>query len=118
MKIWTLAGVLCLVVAAIGVPLPLLPTTPFVILAAFCFSKSSPRLHAWLLQNRIFGPGLRRWNEQQCIARRSRVMAITMVMVVGGSSVIWFITGFWLSIAGAVLISIGLVSILRLKVCD
>ena len=103
---------------AIGVVLPLLPTTPLVILAAFCFSKSSPRLHGWLLQSRVFGPGLRQWNEHRCITRRSRFIAISMVMLVGGSSVFVFIDGLVLKVIGATLILIGLASILRLDVCD
>ena len=117
MKLWTPLGFAFLAIGAVGVILPLLPTTPFVILAAFCFSKSSPRLHAWLLANPVFGPGLKQWDEQRCISRRTRRIAVGMVILVGGSSVWFFIDSPTLKVIGAVLIAIGLVSILRLNVC-
>lgn len=56
-------------------PLPVLPTTPFVILAAFAFGKSSPRLRAALLKNRTFGPMIRDWEAHGSIARRYKYMA-------------------------------------------
>lgn len=77
------AGLLFLALGAVGIFLPLLPTTPFLLLAAACFSRSSRRMHAWLLQNRVFGPILRDWEERGAIARRVKWLAsILMVSLI------------------------------------
>ncbi len=68
MSPWTILGVVFLMIGGIGVVLPLLPTTPFVLVAAGCFAKSSPRMHAWLLANRVFGPMIVDWEKEVRIA--------------------------------------------------
>ena len=73
---WLTIGLVSLVLAAVGVLLPLLPTTPFVILAAFCFMKSSQRLHDWLVDHRIFGPMIVDWREYGAISRPAKKIAI------------------------------------------
>ena len=66
------AGWLALALGAIGVALPLLPTVPFVILAAFCFAQSSPKLEAWLIANPTFGPHIVAWRENGAISRKGK----------------------------------------------
>ena len=80
--IWFTLGVSALVLGALGVILPILPTTPFVILAAFAFGKSSPRLQAWLVGTRLFGPLIREWEENGAIPRRIKVLACSMMAAV------------------------------------
>ena len=53
---WLIVGLLALALGAIGIALPLLPTTPFILLAAFAFAQSSEKLHQWLLDHNVFGP--------------------------------------------------------------
>jgi len=60
----------------VGAFLPILPTTPFIILAAACFARSSPRLEAWLLSHRVFGPLLRDWRERGAIPRHAKLAAL------------------------------------------
>lgn len=74
------SGLICLLLALIGIPLPLLPTTPFVLLAAFCFSKSSPRFHQWLLNNRIFGPMIHDWESYGVIPKKAKILATVMML--------------------------------------
>ncbi|MER0237952.1 YbaN family protein [Fulvimarina sp. MAC8] len=78
---WLSVGGSSLVLGAIGAVLPLLPTTPFLILGAFAFSKSSPRLEAWLLDHPRFGPAIHNWRTERAIARKAKWLA-TLVMVV------------------------------------
>lgn len=77
--IWFLGGTLALGLGAVGVVLPMLPTTPFVILAAFCYGKSAPRFEAWLHRNRVFGPMIVDWRAHGAIARRYKVLSVGMM---------------------------------------
>lgn len=70
------AGFASLGLGAIGIFLPLLPTVPFMILAAFCFARSNPALEARLLDHRHFGPHIRRWRERGAISRRGKKAAL------------------------------------------
>ncbi|MEH6649770.1 MAG: YbaN family protein [Motiliproteus sp.] len=74
-------GLSCLVLGLIGVVLPLLPTTPFVILAAFCFSKSSHRFHQKLLNNRLFGPMIADWERYGVIPFKVKCISSSMMLV-------------------------------------
>lgn len=105
---WSLFGVgwLSLLLGVFGIFLPLLPTTPFVLLSACCFSKSSERFHGWLLQHRFFGPIILDWQSQGVI--RLRVKITTTFLVV--SSVIYcvfFKDIHWLAKISTVLICTG-----------
>ncbi|MDD3941275.1 MAG: YbaN family protein [Sphaerochaetaceae bacterium] len=71
-----IAGFTCLVLGGIGIILPVLPTTPFVLLAAACFSLSSPALAGKLEESRIFGSYLRHWRTNEGVPLRTKVRAI------------------------------------------
>ncbi|MEM7445890.1 MAG: YbaN family protein [Pseudomonadota bacterium] len=86
--IWFTVGACALGLGAIGVVLPLLPTTPFVLLAAFAFGKSSPRLARWLENSRTFGPSILRWREHRAIAPRTKALAVAVMAGVFLASVI------------------------------
>ena len=70
----------------VGVVLPLLPTVPFLLLAAFCFAKSSPKLHAWLTEHPKFGPMITDWQNHGRIRRPAKRMATTTVAAAFGLS--------------------------------
>ena len=77
--VWFVIGSTALGLGAVGVALPLLPTTPFLLLAAFAFARSSDRWHAWLLNHRVFGPIIENWRRHGAIGRRTKVVS-TMSM--------------------------------------
>lgn len=74
-----IAGVLALLLGVLGLFLPLLPTTPFLLLASACFARGSTRLHRWLLQHRVFGVYLRNVEAGNGIPRRAKIVALTMM---------------------------------------
>ena len=74
-----LAGVVLVAIGFIGILLPGLPTTIFLIGAALCFAKSSPRLHNWLLSHRWFGPIIYNWHETRSIPRNTKRVALLMM---------------------------------------
>jgi uncharacterized membrane protein YbaN (DUF454 family) len=84
--LWLLIGLVSLALGIAGVVLPLLPTTPFVLLSAYCFANSSPRLHDWLLANRTFGPLIRNWEQHRAIAPRAKLLAVLSMAAVFGIS--------------------------------
>lgn len=89
--LWLALGVVSLALGAIGVVLPLLPTTPFVILAAFAFTKCSPRLARWLEQHRTFGPMIHDWRTNGAIAPKYKAIALFMM---GAALVLSVFVGF------------------------
>ena len=110
-------GFVFLGIAALGIFLPLLPTTPFVLLAAACFAKSSERMHRWILANGTFGPMVRDWEEKRCISRRVKVIAITSMLVVGGVSIFQVLEGIYWRVAGIILILAGSLVVGSIRTC-
>ncbi|MCP5036637.1 MAG: DUF454 domain-containing protein [Rhodobacteraceae bacterium] len=84
----------------IGVVLPGLPTTPFMLVAAFAFSKGSPRLRAWLVDHRLFGPPIRDWENRGAISRRAKVTAVSMMALIFAISLMLALPG-WALLAQA-----------------
>ncbi|WP_203290639.1 YbaN family protein [Maricaulis parjimensis] len=78
--LWLFGGGVFLALAVIGILLPLVPTTPFLLLACFCFARSSKRLHDWLVHHPRFGPLIRDWQLYGAIRPRAKISAI-LVMV-------------------------------------
>ncbi len=81
-SVWFVIGVLALALGALGIFLPLLPTTPFILLAAYSFARSSRSVHDWLLRHRIFGPLIENWRRYGAISRRSKMLAIVSLVAV------------------------------------
>ena len=83
---YNIAGVLAVALGILGIFLPLLPTTPFLLLASACFARGSKRLHRWLLSHRVFGEYLRNFEEGRGIPRKAKIVATVLL---------------WLSLLGA-----------------
>jgi hypothetical protein len=79
--LWLVGGWLALVIGLIGVFLPLLPTTPFVLVAAWCFSRGSPRVERWLLEHPRLGPVVRDWREHHAVPLPAKQFATVMMAI-------------------------------------
>ena len=100
------AGWVCLALGFLGVFLPLLPTTPLVLLAAFCFSRGSRRFHTWLLETRLFGPLIQNWQRHGVIGPRAKVLATIMLVALFAYTVGWVPVWWGLKVV-LVLIAVG-----------
>src|SRR5690606_33543157 len=78
-RVWRGVGFVCVGLAAVGVVLPLLPTVPFLLLAAWAFARSSPEMHAWLYAHPRYGALLRDWHMERAIPRRAKVSAVALL---------------------------------------
>ena len=86
--IYLTVGFAALILGAVGIVVPVLPTTPFVLLAAACFARSSRRFHDMLLANRIAGPIIREWAEYRSIPRRVKRWVYLLLALSFGSSIL------------------------------
>ncbi len=84
-------GVLLVIVGVIGLFLPLLPTTPFLLLAAGCFARSSPTFYQALTTHPIVGPPIRQWREDRTIPLRAKWIAVIMIALTLGSSILFIV---------------------------
>jgi uncharacterized membrane protein YbaN (DUF454 family) len=96
--LWIFLGIICLILGFIGVFLPLLPTTPFALLAAFCFSKGSDELHQWLLNTKMFGPLIRDWEDYGVIRLRYKKLSSIMISFLFGYTLIFVKVILWIKL--------------------
>jgi uncharacterized membrane protein YbaN (DUF454 family) len=101
------------VIAAVGVVLPLLPTTPFVLLAAYFASKGSPEFAQWLEGHPKFGPAIEQWRTGRVVPVKARVLACSMMAISWGMLLILGMSGVVLGITGMIFIGIGCFLITR-----
>ena len=103
--------------AGLGFILPVLPGTPFLLVAAWCFARSSERWHQWLLSSDLFGPVIRNWEENRCISLRTKFVAIGSMLLVGGSSVFFAIEDNVYRGIAMSLMAVGMISVLSIRTC-
>ena len=101
------AGIIFLSIGIIGIFIPLLPTTPFLLLAAACFMKSSKSLYHWLISHRLFGSYIKNYLKFRAVSVKSKIISITLLWLVIFSSIIFFTSILWIRILLS-LIAIGI----------
>ncbi len=99
-------GTLCVALGLLGIFLPVLPTTPFLLLAATCYARASERFYLWLLRNPTFGPTIREWRRHRSIPYRTKVVAIALMSVTMAISIV-LLVGY--PLAQVVLAIVGVV---------
>lgn len=110
-------GFLFLALGVLGVALPVLPSTPFILVAAWLFARSSERWHKLLLESELFGPIIRNWEQNRCISGRTKAVAIGSMLIAGGASIGFALEDPRLRIATGVFMAIGCATILSLRTC-
>ena len=98
------SGTLCVALGVVGIFVPILPTTPFLLLAAFCYARSSQRFLNWLLTNRWFGGYIKNYREGHGIPRREKVLTIMALWLTVGLSALYAVSLWW---ARALLIAVA-----------
>lgn len=111
-RLFYVAGIVFVVIGGIGLTLPVLPTTPFLLLASYCFARSSPRLEAWLRGTPYFGPLIRDWEEHRGVRPRVKASAITIVVLVIYVTVVFSGAPIWAKWSAVGLAAIGVACIL------
>ena len=112
-----IVGWIFVVLATLGVVLPLLPTTPFLLLAAWCFARSSPRFHHWLLHRSWFGSYLRHWQQHRALPKGAKPKAVALILVTFAVS-IYFVPLLWVRILLLCMMFMLLFMMWRLPVVD
>lgn len=104
---WLLAGIFSLTMGVVGIVLPLLPTTPLVLLAAFCFSRGSARCELWLLTHPRFGPMVQDWRTERALPLRAKQLA-TAMMALSSTLSWWLLPGALRWLPGACCIGVAI----------
>ncbi|WP_434586113.1 DUF454 family protein [Klebsiella sp. R390] len=110
-------GWLAVALGTLGIFLPLLPTTPFILLAAWCFARSSPRFHHWLLYRSWFGGYLRHWQQYRAMPPGAKPQAIVMILLTFALS-LWLVKLTWVRILLLVILTCLLIFMWRIPVVD
>lgn len=111
--LWGGLGGISVVLGAAGVALPLVPTTPFMLLAAYCFARSSPRLERWLLDHPRFGPAIRDWRAHRALSSRTKGLAVVAIGLTFALSVALRLPGAVLLVQAGVLSAVSLFLLTR-----
>ena len=103
--LWIVFGALALACGAIGAILPLVPTTPFVLVAAYAFARSSPRLHGWLMGHGYFGPLIENWQRYGAIDRRTKIVSVSVMAAM--PVITWMIGAPLWALAAQIVVLLG-----------
>jgi uncharacterized membrane protein YbaN (DUF454 family) len=110
-------GFLFLGLALLGILLPILPGTPFLLLSAWFFARSSEKWHQRLLKSELFGPLINNWEQNRCISGRTKAVAMVSMLLAGSASVLFGVESLGLKVAGLLLMSVGTATLLSIKTC-
>jgi uncharacterized membrane protein YbaN (DUF454 family) len=109
-----IAGTVSLIFALIGLVLPLIPTTPFLLLTAACYCRSSERLYNWLITNKWFGEYIKNYTEGKGIPLKTKIFALTILWVTIGISALLLVPIFIVQVILLVIAITVSIHILRL----
>ncbi len=100
--LFLIAGVLAVALAILGIIVPILPATPWAIVAAFCFAKTNPKWEKKLLDHPQFGPLIINWRERRAIPRLAKWAAVAMMIV--STATLWYQLPWWWALALSIVV--------------
>ncbi len=112
-----MTGWLAVALGTLGVVLPLLPTTPFILLAAWCFARSSPRFHHWLMYRSWFGGYLRYWQRYRAMPPGAKPRAVAFILITFAVS-LWLVQMTWVRVLLLLILGALLLFMWRIPVVD
>ncbi len=104
--LWLITGMLSFAAGAVGLVLPVLPTVPFMILAAFAFARANPKWEAWLVNHAVFGPHIRAWRERRAISLYGKWAGV-LALIASAAVGFWLLDGWLQYIPAAVAVVSG-----------
>ncbi len=116
--LWVAAGSISLGLAVLGIPLPLLPTTPFLLLSAYCYARSSERFYYWLINHRIFGKHITNYQEHRGTTAGVKKGALLLLWLSIGFSAFFVVSALWVRLLLLVIatgVTIHIVSLRTLR---
>ena len=116
--LYNIIGTISLLLALIGVILPILPTTPFVLLSAACYYKGSEKLHSWLSDNETFGPIIRDYEEHRGMRKATKIKALLIMWTAVLASAFLVLDTLTMRAVVVLIAVIGTVAMLRIRVID
>lgn len=108
-------GTICVILGVFGIFLPLLPTTPFLLLAAYCYSRSSERFYHWLITNRWFGEYIRNYREGRGMLLKQKIIALSLLWITISYSALFVVSHGWLQLLLLVIALCVTVHLLRMN---
>lgn len=114
-SLWILGGTVCLALGALGILLPVLPTTPFLLLAAYCYGRGSKRFHQWLVHRSWIGGYIRNYQSGRGVPLKQKVWAIGLLWLTILASIIFAHLAWWVSVL-LIIVAIGVtIHLVRMK---
>lgn len=110
---WFITGLVATGLGIAGIVLPLLPATPFFLLAAFAFARSSPRFHDWLLNHPAIGPMVLNWQRDGAISPRAKRLAMIAIAATFAISLLYGLAGWLLALQGVILVAVAIFILTR-----
>jgi uncharacterized protein len=104
---WLVSGLVALALGLLGIVLPLLPTTPFLLLATFCFARSSPALHDWIVHHPRLGPPIHDWRNHGAISGKAKTAAVAMLAFALVTGILADLGPRVLAVQGVILLLVG-----------
>lgn len=114
-SLWIFSGTLCVGLGVLGVFLPLLPATPFFLLAAYCYGRGSKKFYDWLINRSGFGSYIRNYQSGHGIPLKQKIMTIFFLWLMLGATIVFFVNAWWLKVLLGIVATGVTLHLLRIK---